>query len=795
MSTYYTIITNIGKEQFATASQNATKVTITHLALGDGGGVIPTPSADRTALIAEKVRVNVNQVEPHHTNRNWIEIHAIIPSGSGGYTVREIGLYAGNTLIAIGSFPATYKPSATEGSAREMSIRVVIAVENASVINVTLDNSLVYVTRKWAEDNFVNHNEVINTLSATDTNKPLSAAQGKALQDNKAEKTTNITAGNGLTGGGTLQANRTLTLGTPSQITATSTNAVTATSHTHAIDKATDAQAGVVMLSHLTDGTDKSKAASEYALGEVRRLANQAQVSIDGIALTWSNIENKPATYPPATHTHSWDSITGKPSSFNPSHHTHPWSQITGVPSASTSSSGVVMLSHLTDGTDKSKAASEYALGEVRRLANQAQASANGISLTWDSITGKPSLFPPSSHTHTISQISGLQSELNNKANANHIHHWNDITNKPSSFNPSHHTHPWSQITGVPSASTSSSGVVLLSNSLSNSSTTQAATANTVKLLNDNKLDKTNVITNASQITTGDLNNYTRPGYYYCSSGSHATNIRNTPVNRAFSLEITQTDGVIQTFKEAHNANVWIRTYNSYWDEWKKLAATTDNVSSATRLQNARTISLTGALSGSASFDGSSNISLYSTIRTATTSVAGIVQLNNSTDSTSTTQAATANALKSAYDLAFAADNNANRRVSRNGSETIYGVKTFDASPKAPTPHFATNDTTVATTAFVKSQISVLTGTINHGGTLPLPSGYSESQCRFMVSVNKDNPDKAAWDINENGWHFHYGFECWANGRVVHVGAYLGNYGSRTNFVAGVANYIVIGVR
>lgn len=446
------------------------------------------------------------------------------------------------------------------------------------------------------------------------------------LSDNKAEKTTNITAGNGLTGGGTLQANRTLTLGTPSQITATSTNAVTATSHTHAIDKATDAQAGVVMLSHLTDGTDKSKAASEYALGEVRRLANQAQ------------------------------------------------------------------------------------------------ASANGISLTWNSITGKPSLFPPSSHTHTISQISGLQSELNNKANANHIHHWNDITNKPSSFNPSHHTHPWSQITGVPSASTSSSGVVLLSNSLSNSSTTQAATANTVKLLNDNKLDKTNVITNASQITTGDLNNYTRPGYYYCSSGSHATNIRNTPVNRAFSLEITQTDGVIQTFKEAHNANVWIRTYNSYWDEWKKLAATTDNVSSATRLQNARTISLTGALSGSASFDGSSNISLYSTIRTATTSVAGIVQLNNSTDSTSTTQAATANALKSAYDLAFAANSNANGRVSRNGSETIYGVKTFDASPKAPTPHFATNDTTVATTAFVKS---IANGTFSNSenGYQILPSG------------------------------------------------------------------------
>lgn len=42
-----------------------------------------------------------------------------------------------------------------------------------------------------------------------------------------------ITAGNGLTGGGALSANQTLTLGTPSNITPTSTNSVTSTSHTH----------------------------------------------------------------------------------------------------------------------------------------------------------------------------------------------------------------------------------------------------------------------------------------------------------------------------------------------------------------------------------------------------------------------------------------------------------------------------------------------------------------------------------------------------------------------------------
>lgn len=42
-----------------------------------------------------------------------------------------------------------------------------------------------------------------------------------------------ITAGNGLTGGGDLSANRSFTLGTPTSVTNTSTNSVTTTSHTH----------------------------------------------------------------------------------------------------------------------------------------------------------------------------------------------------------------------------------------------------------------------------------------------------------------------------------------------------------------------------------------------------------------------------------------------------------------------------------------------------------------------------------------------------------------------------------
>lgn len=63
-----------------------------------------------------------------------------------------------------------------------------------------------------------------------------------------------ITAGNGLTGGGTLAADRTLTLGTPGTLTPSSTDAVTATSHTHNVATATqgEAEAGAVHTSFMT---------------------------------------------------------------------------------------------------------------------------------------------------------------------------------------------------------------------------------------------------------------------------------------------------------------------------------------------------------------------------------------------------------------------------------------------------------------------------------------------------------------------------------------------------------------
>lgn len=72
--------------------------------------------------------------------------------------------------------------------------------------------------------------------TATSTNAVTTTSHTHAIDSTIARSAITITAGNGLTGGGNLTANRTITLGTPGSITSTSTNAVTTTSHTHAID-------------------------------------------------------------------------------------------------------------------------------------------------------------------------------------------------------------------------------------------------------------------------------------------------------------------------------------------------------------------------------------------------------------------------------------------------------------------------------------------------------------------------------------------------------------------------------
>ena len=97
----------------------------------------------------------------------------------------------------------------------------------------------------------------------------------------KADKTTTITAGNGITGGGDLSTGRTITLGTPSTITGSTANTVTATSHTHAIT-VTKSDVGLSNVDNTSDANKPVSNATQNALN--LKLNTSLKGSANGLA-------------------------------------------------------------------------------------------------------------------------------------------------------------------------------------------------------------------------------------------------------------------------------------------------------------------------------------------------------------------------------------------------------------------------------------------------------------------------------------------------------------------------------
>ena len=151
---YYTKITTAGLAAITAAMNNNSKVPITYMAFGDGNGYVPDPDENATSLVNEVYRVGVNKVEVHSKNPNWLVCEAIIPSAVGGFNIREVALYdsTGNTMLAIASYPPTYKPTVEEGAAKIQTIRIVIQVDNSGNFQLIVDPDVVLATAQYVDD-------------------------------------------------------------------------------------------------------------------------------------------------------------------------------------------------------------------------------------------------------------------------------------------------------------------------------------------------------------------------------------------------------------------------------------------------------------------------------------------------------------------------------------------------------------------------------------------------------------------------------------------------------------------
>lgn len=101
---FYTLLTEIGAAKLASAAALGVPLKITHMAVGDGGGVLPTPSAQQTALVAEKRRAALNMLYIDPQNSSQIIAEQVIPETEGGWWIREVGLFdETGALIAVGN--------------------------------------------------------------------------------------------------------------------------------------------------------------------------------------------------------------------------------------------------------------------------------------------------------------------------------------------------------------------------------------------------------------------------------------------------------------------------------------------------------------------------------------------------------------------------------------------------------------------------------------------------------------------------------------------------------------------
>ena len=186
MAEYFNVTTNLGDAEIANAIATNTKIDITHIAFGDGNGSVPTPSKSRTALVREVHRQAVTKYERHATNTNWIVIETIIPSDVGGFTIREMGIIGNGKLISHGSH-APFEKVADPSGVSEYRLKFTQNITDGNVVSITLDDSLIYATKAWVEENFIKRSEIVDNLITDDPAKPISARQAKILNEKMLE--------------------------------------------------------------------------------------------------------------------------------------------------------------------------------------------------------------------------------------------------------------------------------------------------------------------------------------------------------------------------------------------------------------------------------------------------------------------------------------------------------------------------------------------------------------------------------------------------------------------------------
>ncbi len=272
----------------------------------------------------------------------------------------------------------------------------------------------------------------------------------------------NIVAGDGLSGGGDLSVDVTVTLGTPSSLTNATTNAVSAISHTHAItmsDTLHGTRGGGTQHSTVTtsvngfmSSNDKTKLdgitdGAQANVGTNIAEGTRTETSVSIISSTGTGATLSAASTSLAGIMSSADKTKLDGIAANASNYTHP-------------SDGGGSLSNLS-GTSVINGITVNAAGHVTATTTR--------NMTTSDIGAEPSF------TKNTAFNKNFGTTINTICQG-------DDSRLSDARTPTLHSHT---ATDLPSASTTEKGVVQLNDTVSSNSTTLAATANSVRLVNE----------------------------------------------------------------------------------------------------------------------------------------------------------------------------------------------------------------------------------------------------------------------------------------------------------------------
>ncbi|EFN9032544.1 TPA: phage tail protein [Escherichia coli] len=150
---YFSVLTDKGAARLAKAVASGSKISITTMKLGDGGGSLPEPAASMEKLVNTVYSAPLNQLSVSASDASQLVAEMIIPEDKGGFWIREIGLFdSDGVMIAVANCPETYKPVLAEGSGRTQTIRMIVVVSSASSVELKVDPSVVLATRAYVEE-------------------------------------------------------------------------------------------------------------------------------------------------------------------------------------------------------------------------------------------------------------------------------------------------------------------------------------------------------------------------------------------------------------------------------------------------------------------------------------------------------------------------------------------------------------------------------------------------------------------------------------------------------------------